>query len=169
MLRGLKSPFLVLLKNMDINNLTTTIEEYLNGTDIFVVAINISHDNLIQVTLDGDTRVSIDDCIDLARHLESTYDRDEEDYELRVGTFGIDIPVQSIRQLNKVVGSELLVKKPEENEQRARLEKIENDNLYITYRIKKGGAKAKALIFKDGDSEVLSYKELEYVKEIICF
>jgi ribosome maturation factor RimP len=154
---------------MNSENIKQTLEAHLAETDMFVVDIQVSNDNLIQISLDGDSRVSIDDCIEVARYLEKQYDRDEEDYELRVSTFGIDNPVQHIRQLNKVVGSEILIKKDETPEQRARLEKIDGINLYITYRLKKGGPKAKAQIFKDGESEVVSFDELEYVKEIIRF
>lgn len=169
-LRGLESPLLLDFKViMDIKNIQSTLDAFLKDTDKFVVELTMSNDNLIQITLDGDNRASIDDCIEVTRYLESKYDRDQEDYELRVSTYGIDNPIIMLRQFNKIVGTEIMIKKAEENEQRVRLEKIDNDDLYVTHRIKKGGPKAKALIFKDGDSEVLSFQELEYVKEIICF
>ncbi len=154
---------------MDKENIASTLNDYLEGSGRFVVEISLSKDNLIQITLDGDARVSIEDCIEVTRYLESQYDREKEDYELRVTTFGIDNPIRMIRQLHKVVGNELMVKKQEENEQRVRLEKLEEGTLYVTHRIKKGGPKAKALLFKDGEEEALLFEELEYVKEIICF
>jgi len=154
---------------MNKENIKQTLEAFLEETDMFVVDIQVSNDNLVQISLDGDSRVSIDDCIEVARYLENQFDRDEEDFELRVSTYGIDNAIQLIRQLNKVVGSEIIFKKDETPEQRARLEKIDGNNLYITHRLKKGGPKSKAQIYKDGDSEVLSFDELEYVKEIIRF
>ncbi|PID93922.1 MAG: hypothetical protein CSA95_05520 [Bacteroidetes bacterium] len=155
---------------MDKENIASTLNDYLEGSGRFVVEITLSGDNLIQITLDGDARVSIEDCIEVTRYLESRYDREKEDYELRVTTFGIDNPIRMIRQLRKVVGDEVLVKKREaEKEERVRLEKLEEGTLQVTHRIKKGGPKAKALVFKDGEKEALLFEDLEYVKEIICF
>ncbi|NCD42356.1 MAG: hypothetical protein EOL88_09725 [Bacteroidia bacterium] len=154
---------------MNKNEILSTLKTYLDNKNMFVVGMSISGDNLIKITIDGDTRVTLDDCIDVTKHIENQYDRDTEDYELRVSSFGIDKPMETVRQLNKVIGDELLIKLPDGEEQRARLDSIEGNLLHFTWRIKKGGVKQKALVFKDGEKAILPFESLNYIKEIICF
>ena len=58
----------------------------MEGTDLFLVDVRISKDNNIVVEIDSDTSVDIDECIRLNRLVESEFDRDEEDYELEIGS-----------------------------------------------------------------------------------
>ncbi len=150
-------------------NIISTLESFLDERSIFIVDLTIGGDNQINVTLDGDQRVTIDDCAEVTRFMETNYDRDKEDYELKVSTFGIDNAVKNMRQLNKMVGSDILLGKPDGKEYHARLDAVSGNTLQVTYQIKKGGPKQKALIFKDGENESLSFDNLEYVKEFIRF
>ena len=59
------------------------------GTDLFVVDIRISPDNVITVEVDSPTAVDIDECAAITRKIEEKFDRDTEDYELEVGSAGI--------------------------------------------------------------------------------
>ena len=79
----------------------------LEGSDKFLVNLKITPDNRIFVDIDGDNGVNIDDCIELSRAVESQLDRDEEDFELNVGSAGADMPLKLPRQYRRHVGREL--------------------------------------------------------------
>ena len=66
----------------------SVIDTALAGTDKFLVDLKISSDNRINVAIDGDNGITIDDCIDLSRKIESSLDRDVEDFELNVASAG---------------------------------------------------------------------------------
>ena len=81
----------------------------LEGTDKYLVNLKITPDNRIFVDIDGDEGVNIDDCIELSRTLERQLDRNEEDFELNVGSAGADQPLKLTRQYRKNIGREVEV------------------------------------------------------------
>ena len=85
------------------------INNALDGSDKFLVNLKITPDNRIYVDIDGDNGVTIDDCIELSRAIESQLDRDEEDFALDVSSAGADQPLKLIRQYRKNVGRDLEV------------------------------------------------------------
>ena len=85
------------------------VNSALEGSDKFVVNMKITPDNRIFVDIDGDSGVTIDDCIAVSRAVESRLDRDEEDFELNVGSAGLDQPLKLTRQYRKNVGRDLEV------------------------------------------------------------
>ncbi|MGP1446525.1 MAG: ribosome assembly cofactor RimP [Candidatus Limimorpha sp.] len=84
--------------------------EAVEGTDRFLVEVKIKAGNVIEVLLDADTAVAIDDCIAVSRFIESRLDRDMEDFELNVLSYGLSSPLVMERQLTKYVGKEVEVK-----------------------------------------------------------
>ena len=80
------------------------VNNALEGTDKFLVNLKITPDNRIYVDIDGDNGVTIDDCIELSRAVESRLDRDEEDFALDVSSAGADAPLKLTRQLVKNIG-----------------------------------------------------------------
>lgn len=73
-------------------------EECLNNGSVFVVSVTIRKGNRILVLLDGDSGVSIDECSRVSRFIESHLDREQEDFELEVSSFGIGTPLIMPRQ-----------------------------------------------------------------------
>ena len=61
---------------------------------MFVAEIEIQPTNKIVLYLDGFNGVTIKDCVDVSRSIESTLDRDTEDFELLVSSAGIDMPLR---------------------------------------------------------------------------
>lgn len=97
---------------MDINKLIATVEEYLEGSDVFVVECTSTPSNEISLILDADSRVSIDTCVAVSRAVDAVFDRDVEDFSLTVASAGIGEPLKLLRQYQKIVGSpvEVLLK-----------------------------------------------------------
>ena len=82
------------------------VEEWLEGKEYFLVDISISPDDRIVVEIDHQDGVWIEDCADLSRHIESRLSRDDEDYELEVGSAGLGQPFRVHRQYEIHVGKE---------------------------------------------------------------
>ena len=83
------------------------VNQHLEGTDKFLVNLKITPDNRIYVDIDGDNGVTIDDCIELSRAIESSLDRNEEDFALDVSSAGADQPLKLKRQYTKNLGREV--------------------------------------------------------------
>jgi ribosome maturation factor RimP len=84
------------------------IAELANG--LFVVELNISVNNIIQVELDKhEGSVSINDCMSVSRNVEHNLDREAEDFELQVSSAGLDKPFRVLAQYNKNIGREVKV------------------------------------------------------------
>lgn len=64
--------------------------EHLEGTPLTLVEVSVSEDNDIEIVITrSDEGVSIDDCMNLSRFVESRLDRDKEDFSLTVASAGI--------------------------------------------------------------------------------
>ena len=94
---------------IDKKKLEEFIEQRLEGTDLYPVEIEVSPDNVVRVDLDSDSMVDIDECVRLSREIEAAFDRDEEDYELEVGSVGITSPLKLPRQYRRYIGKEMEV------------------------------------------------------------
>ncbi len=78
--------------------------------DIFVLDFKISENNDINIIIDGDKGVTIDDIVNLSRHIEHNLDREEEDFALTVSSVDITKPFHLKRQFLKNLNRPLKVK-----------------------------------------------------------
>ena len=85
------------------------VNQALEGSDKFLVSLKITPDNRIYVDIDGDNGITIDDCIELSRAIESQLDREEEDFALDVSSAGADQPLKLVRQYRKNIGRDVEV------------------------------------------------------------
>lgn len=92
---------------IDIQKLRDTVEKAIEGTEIFVVDVNVSPDNEIQVEIDSPEGIDIDTCAAIIRQIEAVFDRDAEDYELEVGSAGLTAPFKVRGQYLKNIGNEV--------------------------------------------------------------
>jgi len=83
---------------IDKKKVETLVKEWLSGKEYFLTDLSISADDRIVVEIDHEDGVWIDDCVELSRYIENHLDRDEEDYELEVGSAGIGQPFKVLRQ-----------------------------------------------------------------------
>ena len=77
---------------------------------LFLIDLSIVGDNQIRVTIDGDTGVSVQDCMDVSRAIEHNLDREEEDFSLEVLSAGASEPLTMVRQYKKNIGRTLQLK-----------------------------------------------------------
>lgn len=92
----------------DVEHAVTTFAEQHGG--YFLVRAEVMSGNRIEVEVDHDTDpVDIDTIVSLSRHIESSLDREVEDYELEVSSAGLTTPLVGVRRYRKFVGKELEV------------------------------------------------------------
>ena len=91
------------------NKIQELVEQWLEGKDYFLVDIAISSDNKIVVEIDHADGVWIEDCVALSRYIEDHLNRDEEDFELEVGSAGLGQPFKVEQQYRNFIGKEVEV------------------------------------------------------------
>lgn len=89
------------------DKIATIVEKFIGGTDKFLVEVVVSKGNVIDVFVDGDDGITINECAKISRHVESCFDRDLEDFELRVSSPGIDKPFKLRRQYGRYIDREI--------------------------------------------------------------
>ena len=126
------------------------VNDAMEGTDKFLVNLKITPDNRIFVDIDGDNGVTIDDCIAISRAVESQLDRDEEDFELNVGSAGADMPLKLTRQYRRHIGRGLEVVMLDGERIDGTLREVSDDDiLLITPGSKKQAPQEHRLAFRD--------------------
>ena len=70
----------------------------------FLVSLKISSSSQIEILIDSFEGISIKDCIQLSRHIEGSFDREEVDFSLQVASAGLSEPFQVFKQYEKYVG-----------------------------------------------------------------
>lgn len=114
---------------------TEYVGRYCEGKSIFLVDLKISTDNRIVVFIDGDNGVTIEDCRELSRSLEKSLDRDKEDFDLTVSSYGIDHPLKTLRQYRKNVGRPVVIVTTEGEKHIGTLSAVEEDLIILTPEI----------------------------------
>lgn len=145
------------------------VEEYIASKEgFFVVGVSVSRDNAIVVEIDNQDAMSIEECEKLTRHIESKLDRDEEDYELEVGSPGLTSPFKVKQQYYKYEGSEVEVLDREGKKHRGVLCDVNEDGFSVeeTKMEKPEGAKRKVEVTT---KTAFSYDNIKYTKYTIKF
>jgi len=83
------------------------ITRYMAGTDLFLVSLKISTDNVIEVMIDAPQGVNLDQCAALSHAINAALDREVEDFELTVSSAGLEQPFRVLPQYLKYIGKEV--------------------------------------------------------------
>ena len=106
-----QSPTFILLhlytRMIDKSVVSRLVEEWLEEKDYFLVDVTVTPDNRIVVEIDHAEGVWIEDCVDLSRFIESKLDREQEDFELEVGSAGIGQPFKVLQQYLNHIGMDV--------------------------------------------------------------
>lgn len=93
------------LENMiDKKQVEEAVNEWLEEKDYFLVELSVEADDRIVVVIDHKDGVWIEDCADLSRYIETKLNRDDEDYELEVGSAGLGQPFKVAQQWENHIG-----------------------------------------------------------------
>ena len=110
---------------------STLCEEALADTDRFLVEVKVKPNNVIEVYIDSDSAINIDHCAELSRFINERLDRDVEDYELSVLSWGLSGALKMDRQLRKYVGKEVEVKTKETGKLQGKLIGFDDEKVEI--------------------------------------
>ena len=153
---------------IDRNVVNGIVSEWLEDKDYFLVDVTISPDGKIVVEIDHAEGVWIEDCVELSRFIESKLDREEEDYELEVGSAGIGQPFKVLQQYLNHIGQEVEVLTKDGKKLEGVLKDANEENITVTIqkKVKPEGAKRPKLVDED---VTYSYEEIKYTKYLISF
>ena len=153
---------------IDKNVVTRIVEEWLEGKNYFLVDVTISPDNKIVVEIDHAEGVWIDDCVDLSRYIESKLNREEEDFELEVGSAGLGQPFKVAQQYVNFVGKEVEVLDADGKKYKGVLKGVDGRDFTVTVqeKVKEEGKKRPQLQDKDYQ---FSMDTVKYCKYLISF
>lgn len=153
---------------IDKQKLTAVIEQGIRDTDLFLVNLTIGTDNKITVQIDSDTNVDIDQCVQLSQLVEQNFNRDDEDYELEIGSVGLTSPLQLPRQYKKFIGEQVETLTADGRKITGQLTAADNQTVTITVnqKVKKQGAKRPVI---EPQEIKLQYNEIKQTKYIIQF
>ena len=153
---------------IDKNIVKTLVEEWLKDKEYFLVDIQVSPDDRIVVEIDHADDVWIEDCVALSKYIEDRLSRDEEDYELEVGSAGLGQPFKVPQQYINYVGKDVEVLDAEGKKVRGVLKSVEGNDFVVTVseKVKVEGKKRPQL--QDVDHQYQMDK-VKYTKYLISF
>ena len=153
---------------IDKNVVRSLVEEWLKDKEYFLVDVEISADDKIVVEIDHADGVWIEDCVQLSRYIEDHLSRDEEDYELEVGSAGLGQPFKVPQQYENYIGKEVEVLDAAGKKHRGTLTAVDGRQLTVTVKekVKKEGAKRPVV---EDVEKTFSMDEVKYTKYLISF
>jgi len=79
------------------------VEEKLDDK-MFLVDITVNERNVINIFVDSYEGLTIEQCVNISRHVEHSFNREEEDFELQVSSPGLSEKFKVKEQFIKYVG-----------------------------------------------------------------
>ena len=149
---------------IDKNVVEKLVNQWLEDKDYFLVDIEISPD----VEIDHADGVWIEDCVQLSRFIEDNLNRDDEDYELEVGSAGLGQPFKVRQQYLNFIGKEVEVLDADGKKWKGLLKSVDGYDFTITVKdkVKKDGAKRP--VIEDVD-KTFGMNTVKYTKYLISF
>ena len=153
---------------IDRNVVKSIVEEWLEDKSYFLVDVEISSDNKILVEIDHADGVWIEDCVELSRFIEDRLNRDDEDYELEVGSAGLGQPFKVAQQYINHVGKEVEVLTADGKKVKGVLKNVDGTQftVAVSEKVKVEGKKRPQLQEVDYTYDM---QEVKYTKYLISF
>ena len=153
---------------IDKNKVKEIVEEWLEGKEYFLVDVDVTPDDRIVVEIDHHDGVWIEDCVELSRFIEDHLNRDEEDYELEVGSAGIGQPFKVEQQYINCIGKQVEVLDASGIKYKGTLLSVEEPNFTILTQEKQKQEGKKRPVLVDVE-RTFSVNEVKYCKYLIDF
>jgi len=143
------------------------VEEKLED-NMFLVDVSVSKNNIIHVFIDSFEGLTIEQCIEISRHVEHNLDREEEDFELQVSSPGLTESFKVKEQYIKYKGREVEVLTSEGVQLTGVMKDVNDEGIILetSKREKVEGHKKKQLIVKEHN---LKFDEIKSAKAVISF
>lgn len=144
------------------------VDEWLEGKEYFLVDIEISPDDRIVVEIDHADGVWIEDCVELSKYIEDRLDRDDEDYELEVGSAGLGQPFKVPQQYMNFVGQAVEVLDADGTKVKGILKSVDGNDFVVTVseKVKVEGKKRPVMM---DVAHTYQMDKVKYTKYLISF
>ena len=153
---------------IDKNIVRRLVDEWLEGKEYFIVDIQISPESKIVVEIDHADGVWIEDCVELSKFIEENLSRDEEDYELEVGSAGLGQPFKVPQQYINFIGKEVEVLDHDGRKVSGVLKSVDGNKFVVSVNEKVHVEGKKRPVKVDVDHEY-DMNEVKYTKYLISF
>ena len=144
------------------------VEEWLEGKEYFLVDVEVTPDDRIVVEIDHADGVWIEDCCELSRYIEDHLSRDEEDYELEVGSAGIGQPFKVEQQYLNCIGKQVEVLNGDGKKYKGELASVDGRQFTVKTQEKQKQEGKKRPVLVDVDI-TFSMDDVKYCKYVIDF
>lgn len=143
------------------------VEEKLDE-NMFLVEVTVNEKNVINVFVDSYNGLTIDQCVAISRHVEHSFDRDEEDFELSVSSPGLTESFKVPEQYHKSKGKSVEVVTSEGVKLTGLLNAVNENGIELetSSKEKLEGHKKKQLVVK---KHQLKFDEIKSAKAVISF
>ena len=153
---------------IDKNVVKKLVDEWLDDKEYFLVGIEISQDDKIVVEIDHADGVWIEDCVELSKFIEVHLSRDEEDYELEVGSAGLGQPFKVAQQYINFIGKEVEVLDAGGKKYQGVLKSVDGDSFVVTIN-EKVMVEGKKRPQKMDVDRTFDMNNVKYTKYLISF
>jgi len=143
------------------------VEEKLDDR-MFIVEIGVSERNFIHVVVDSFDGLTIDQCVMMSRHVEHSFDREEEDFELQVSSPGLSEKFRVTEQYVKYIGKGVEIVTAGNVELNGIITEATTEGIVLetSEKEKVDGSRKKILVVKQHN---LKYDEIVSAKAVISF
>lgn len=125
---------------------TNLVEEKISDRpELFLVDVKMHINGKLIILVDGDQGIGIADCAAISRHVGFHLEENntiEQAYNLEVSSPGIDFPLKSLRQYQKNIGRNLLLKLTDGSQKEGELIIADEEGITIEEKIAVKGKKA---------------------------
>ena len=153
---------------IDKSTVEKLVNQWLEGKEYFLTDLTVSTDDRIVVEIDHEEGVWIEDCVELSRFIEEHLSRDEQDYELEVGSAGIGQPFKVMQQYINHVGMKVETVTLDGQKQVGILKEVSPEQivLTVTRKVKEEGMKRPQM--RDEDV-VIPFEQIKKTQYVIDF
>ncbi len=134
---------------------------------LFLLDLSITPANQIRIILDGDTGVSLKDCMKVSRAIEQGIDREEIDFSLEVTSAGATAPLQLARQYTKNIGRKLAVKVMAGTYE-GKLTAVKEDSITLEWKTREPKPIGKGKVTVQKEQEI-ALSDIEEAKVVLKF
>lgn len=101
---------------------------------LFLIELKFLPDNKIYVEIDGDSGVSLNECIRVSRAIEHNLDREEEDFSLEVTSPDVTTPLKVKRQYKKNINRTLQIKLNDQTKVEGILKSVHENEIELEWK-----------------------------------
>ena len=135
---------------------------------MFLVEVTVNERNVINIFVDSYEGLTIEQCVNISRHIEHSFDREDEDFELQVSSPGLSEKFKVKEQFIKYVGRAIDMVTVSDTELEGVILSATDEGIILETSSRElvEGHKKKQLVVKQHH---LKYDEIKSAKAVISF